>query len=306
MTTDEIKTILSNLNYPYQDCGDYLTSPALFRGGDNSGSLGWYPSKNLVIDFVTSKRYWIKNLLKEIIKCDSIEAVDNWISNKNIEIKPTEKIEPKIQQIEKFDLKEFESLIIPDYSYYVNRGISENVLKRFKCGVILAKSRLKNRFCFPIFNRKMDIVGISARAINDNAKIRWRQLGKKSSWCYPLFLNIKQIRAEKSVILVEGISDLLSFFQAGIENVVCLFGTECNVNLLNVFLRLNDIKIIISTNSDEPGKAASSKIESRLLKYFDRINVSVNLPPDEFKDFNEMFIKNGENSLIEWKNNLKM
>lgn len=303
MTCQEVQDILISLDYPAQIHSDHIRTMARWRNGDSETSVAIYFKSNLCIDYVSNEKFSIQSLIMKITGIDSVSKANEWLEHRNITQVEVKKTEPKIEQIEKFDAKELEQLIIPDYSYFVSRGISENVLKRFKSGKILV-GKLKNRYIFPVFNSKGDIVGCSARAINDTAKIRWRQIGKKSSWVYPLFLNLKQIRAEKQVILVEGIPDVLSFFESGIENVLCLFGTDLSLSLLNVFLKLNDIKIVISTNSDDPGKTASLKIQAKLLKYFDRPNISINLPPNEFKDFNEMFNKNGVESLIEWKNNL--
>ena len=53
---------------------------------------------------------------------------------------------------------------------------------------------MKNRYVFPILNSKKDIVGFSGRDLNSQSKIKWKHLGEKINWCYPLFLNIDNLQ----------------------------------------------------------------------------------------------------------------
>ena len=64
---------------------------------------------------------------------------------------------------------------------------------------------------------------------------------------------------------------------------------------MNYLLRINPNKIIVSLNNDSgesmAGNIGSEKVKNRLLKYLDRKNVDILLPPKEVKDWNDYLLK---------------
>jgi hypothetical protein len=58
---------------------------------------------------------------------------------------------------------------------------------------------MKNRYVFPIFNLKNNIIGFSGRDTTNISKIKWKHLGEKSDFLYPLFLNDTHIKTKKEI-----------------------------------------------------------------------------------------------------------
>ena len=89
---------------------------------------------------------------------------------------------------------------------------------------------------------------------------------------------------------MESVGDMLALWECGIKNTIVTFGVSISVELLNLFIKLNMNKMIISFNNDSQnnntGNIAAKNAENKLLKYFDRRQVSVNLPPKN--DFGDM------------------
>lgn len=296
--------VLNDIGYTLKKTNDYYQSSAVYRGGDNPGAIAIYPKKNLVIDFVRGTKFSIKSLIAKTLKLETEEKIEEWLSNKNIVLE-TPKIIPKIKMPEIFPQDILKDLI-PKHDYWLGRGISLETLQLFKGGVCLS-GKMKNRYVFPIFDGKNEIVGLSGRSIlnlNDYKTVKYKHLGDKSQWKYPLFLNHQIIKDKSEVILVEGAADLLTFFELGIKNVISLFGCECSWAIVNFLLKYDINRIIISTNNDRltnnAGNIAAEKIYSRLSKYFDSRQIEIALP-QEGKDFNEiLLLENGADKIREW------
>ncbi len=107
-----------------------------------------------------------------------------------------------------------------------------------KAGLVLRRDdgsgyydRFRGRAMFPIFSTSGRTVGFGARKMREDDP-----LGKyinspetpvynKSRILYGLFQAKEAIRAKENAILVEGYADLITVFQAGIENIVASSGT---------------------------------------------------------------------------------
>ncbi len=298
---DKIKDILQSNGYNVKDCGNYIQFPALWRNGDDSTSVTCYPDSGRVIDWVTSEKFDIKELFCRVLNLKSDNEINDAIKNSNIIINNHR--ETDIKQKKTFD----ESLLLyiqPDHSYPISRGVSEHTCKLFEGGAVgEVKGKLKHRYTWPIKNSKGEIIGFSGRTLNDS-KIKYQHFGNKTEWIWPAFLNNKIIAKCRSVILVESNMDILYLWDKGIKNVICLFGSDLSLPILNYLLRRNVDKIIISTNNelDSPnggvGNEAAIKIKKKLSKYFDAHNCIIKLPFK--KDFCDMSTE----EINKWKEEL--
>lgn len=161
------------------------------------------------------------------------------------------------------------------------------------------QGKMNQRYVFPVYSLQNRIVGFAGRAIYQQKLPTWKLIGGKLNWLYPCHLNRTTIIKKKEVILVEGISDVLSFFEAGIENVMCIFGTKLSNKLLCYLLSLNLNKIIIATNNEPDnesiGNKAAVEIREKLVpSYYSEKSVIIKLPP--VKDFNLMT----KQQILEW------
>ncbi len=215
---------------------------------------------------------------------------DRGISQKNINLeKPETEQRPEIRQSRSFDIENLKE-IKPIHDYWVNRGISRETLEIFKGGIV-SEGKMKGRYVFPIFDSSKQIIGFTGRDIAGESKIKWKHLGNKSHWKYPLQINYRIISEMSKVILVESIGDMLALWQAGIKNTIVTFGLEISLEILNQLLRMDTDMITISFNNDENnndrGNIAAYKGRKKLYKYFDPEQVEIKLPVG-YNDFGEM------------------
>ena len=138
---------------------------------------------------------------------------------------------------------------------------------------------MKNRYVFPIFNDKHEILGFSGRDISNKSKIKWKHLGNKSNWCYPSFINLNNLKESKEVYLIESIGDCLKLWDAGIKTAIVTFGLDVSVSILNLLLKIDPNKIYISFNNDSnknnAGNLAADKTYRKLLRYFDKNQIKI-------------------------------
>jgi len=291
MEENSYLSILEELGYPLKRVGNHIVSRAVYRSGDKVGSIAIYSDTASYYDFVACDGGPLSKLIKLTLNLNSEEKLEEWLKNKNIQLStPVQKPQIKTARIYPPELLK---KLGEDYSYWEKRGIDVDVLKRFRGGVTYEKGKLGYRYVFPIFNSSQKIIGWAGRALKDDQQPKWIIIGPKMEYfAYPLFLNYKTIQKTRRIILTEGISDVLSFFSCGIEDVVCLFGVEIGTHLLKTIIKLNVNKIILALNNDESketnvGLVAAEKIKDKLLNYFDPDQIEIRLPRGG-KDVNEL------------------
>jgi hypothetical protein len=293
--------ILTDLGYQLKDCGKEFRAKPLYRDSDNDTVLRIYKDTGNWVDFKENISGDINSLVNLTLKLESPIKAQEWLKNKNFVIAPSiQNQKPIIKSTKKFDL----SLLLKlenDQSYWFKRKVNADALSEFKGGVAKA-GKMKNRYVFPIFDINNNIIGFSGRDITNKSKIKWKHLGEKNDFLYPLFLNSEVIQNQKEVVLVESIGDMLSLWQAGIKNVLVTFGTNLSLGILNYCLKTDMKKIFISLNNDSAknmaGNIGAEKAQARLSRYFDKNQLIIALPSK--KDFGEMSIE----EILQWKQNL--
>jgi len=283
-----IKESLNELGYSIVSSqGDFFRTKALYRGGKTLTSLSVNKKTGKFYDFGNRTSGSWEDFLKLVLG-DSPITIQNFLLNDETIIeKPLEKI--KYMDFKTYPIEMLEKLI-PFYTFYEKKGIDAKIQKLFSCG-LATNGLLKNRIVFPIKNLNNQIIGFAGRIINDNPKYpKWLLKGPKRLFCYPLFLNKEIILKQRTVILVESIGDVLALWQAGVYNVLCLFGLSIGTEVLKQLITLNVSKIIISLNNDTDsdenhGQEASMDIVKKLKKYFDVKNIHIIPPPhNDFGD----------------------
>lgn len=300
---DEVNVyqILTDLGYKLKDYGkEYRTKP-LYRESDNDTVLKIYKDSGHWFDFKENISGDFSSLVSMTLKLESPEKGKEWLKDKNFSfIRPQEPSKPLLKTTKKFDPEILQNLEL-NHQYWNKRNISNDILVQFKGGIAKA-GKMKNRYVFPIFNTNNNIIGFSGRDITNISKIKWKHLGEKNDFLYPLFLNSNIIQDQRELILVESIGDMLSLWQANIKNVLVTFGTNLSLSILNYCLKIDAKKIYISLNNDSnknnAGNIAAEKTYSRLKRYFDEKQLQIALPTK--KDFGEM----SEEEIFQWKTNL--
>jgi len=293
--------ILTDLGYKLKDCGKEYRARPLYRDSDNDTVLKIYKDTGHWFDFKENISGDFSSLVGMTLKLEDPTKAKEWLKDKNFAFKnPTEVKKPLIKSSKKFDI-EILSRLEDDQDYWIKREVDIQTLKTFKGGVA-KMGKMKNRYVFPIFNSKNNIIGFSGRDITNLSKIKWKHIGEKTEFVYPLFVNSEIIQQQKEIILVESIGDMLSLWQAGVRNTLVTFGTSLSLAILNYSLKVDLKKIYISLNNDSnknnAGNIAAEKTQARLSRYFDQSQLKIALPPK--KDFGEMT----KEEIVQWKNNL--
>jgi len=295
----DVKRALEDMGYTnITSSGPYLRMKPMYRDSSSDTILSVHATKGYFVDFSKQIKGNFEQLTKLSLGLSSIEEAKEFLSSNSVVIKEdTEEFDDRRPKIFK---KGSLSKIIKDHSYWVNRGVPENILEKFEGGTVLA-GKMQDRYVFPIFNSKRQLAGVSGRYLKplaEKSKIpKWKHVGTKSFWVYPAFVNIKTLKKDKEVILVESIGDMLALWNQGITNCLVTFGLTIQRGVLNCLLKLNCRKIVISFNNDENlrGNEAAEKARNQLLNFFDDEQVKITLPSRN--DFGEMNRK----EILDWK-----
>jgi 5S rRNA maturation endonuclease (ribonuclease M5) len=290
--------VLTDLGYKLKDHGKEYRARPLYRDSDNDTVLKIEKNSGNWFDFKQNISGDLNSLVKLTLKLDGVDEAKQWLKNKNfISQLPTNAEKPLIKSTKNFDISILDRLE-GCHDYWINRNITQQTISQFKGGVAKA-GKMKNRYVFPIFNLKNNIIGFSGRDVTNISKIKWKHLGEKSDFLYPLFLNHSILQEQREVILVESVGDMLNLWQNGIKNVLVTFGTSLSLPILNQMLKLDIKKIYISLNNDSnknmAGNIGADKIHSRLKRYFDQRQLKIALPIK--KDFGEMT----REEIFQWK-----
>lgn len=290
--------ILNELGYQLTPDGNGWRTTANFRNGTNSKSLKIFENGSFY-DFGSDSYGSLKKLIGLALGIDSPKEIDTYVEQKKWDLPDADTIQiPVIKQAKIYPDNTLEYLV-PKFDYAISRGISKETCELLKCGLVEKDCKMKNRFTFPIFNNKKQIIGFAGRAIY-NSPMKWKFIGIKGFFNYPLFINIKEIQKKKEVVLVESIFDCLSLYEAGVKNSFVLFGLSLSSFQLTTLLKLGLNRVIISTNNDSEknnaGNNAATKIKQQLLRYFDKKNIIIKLP--KLNDWNEVLTTEGKDSIV--------
>lgn len=187
----------------------------------------------------------------------------------------------------------------------IKQGYSEQMLE---AGGVIARrdngdtyERFRGRVIFPVFSPTGRIVGFGGRVLPGAPDNLAKYINSpdtsvyhKSQILYGLFQGKDAIRKKSFAVLVEGYADVLSVFQAGVENVVAASGTSLTSEQLNLLKRYTT-SVVLLFDADTAGKNAAIRgIELAIEAGFD-VNTVV-LPSGEDPD---SFIRAKGNSAFE-------
>lgn len=121
--------------------------------------------------------------------------------------------------------------------------------------------RFRDRIVFPLKDHRGNICGFSGRVLQSDVKeakyINTPEtlLYHKSLLLYGLFENKQEIKNKDEVILVEGEFDMISSWQAGVENVVAIKGSALTPQQVEILSRLTK-NLVFALDADAAGSEA--------------------------------------------------
>ncbi len=188
-----------------------------------------------------------------------------------------------------YALNSWDSLL----SFFKEKKVTPKLLE--KAGLVLYNQkkdsyydRFRGRIIFPIFGLTGKVVAFGGRSIV-NADPKYLNspdtpVYSKGKILYGLNFSKESIRDTGEVIIVEGYTDFVSLYQAGITNIAASLGTSLTSDQVSQTLRFAS-KIIINYDGDSAGKLATSR---GISLYFEKANepeiliLPENLDPDSY------------------------
>jgi DNA primase len=148
--------------------------------------------------------------------------------------------------------------------------------------------KFRGRVVFPLINTDNRVLGFTGRTIFDREpkylNTSETPVFHKSFFIFGLDKNRLNIK-KTGAIFVEGQMDVISAYQCGIKNVVCVSGTSLTENQLDILSRYTQ-DVAFCFDSDFAGIEASYRaIEMAEKKNF---NVRAVLIPEPFKDLDDL------------------
>lgn len=295
------REVLEPLGFKLKDCGAYWQANAAHRGGDNPTSIQIYKDTGVWRDFARdSKMLPFKLLLKEFgvtVKSAQVVVEDR----------------EEYMKVEKTYDQSILSRLLPHYSFYNNRGITDDVLKKYRGG-LATQGKMYQRFTFPVFNKDGRIHGFNGRdLLNKDTRPKWKKIGKSQSFLYPFYMLDKYgdrtfddgvVDFSKDVFLVESIGDSMNLTQHAMSNHFVTFGKNLSNTISSKLISLNPNRIIVCLNNDSgkevnAGLEGSLKAAHSLSHFFNKDKIHLVLPTKN--DFGDM--RNGDFNL--WHRNLE-
>jgi DNA primase len=179
--------------------------------------------------------------------------------------------------------------------------------------------RFRGRVIFPIHSLAGKVIGFGGRVLRTDAKTAKylnspeSEIYHKSRVLYGMYQARQEIARQDRCILVEGYTDVLSFHQAGISNVVASSGTALTVDQIRLIGRFTK-NLTIIFDGDAAGIKASLRGIDLVLE--EGLNVKVLLlpdgeDPDSFakkmgREALQEYIKKHETDFIRFKTGLLM
>ena len=288
----DFKSILQDIGYSnIKDNGRELRMRPIYRESGNNSVLSVKKETGHFVDFSKSISGSFEYLIQLSLGLKNINEAKEVLEKKWFVTEIKRENRPAVKG-EKIFPKKYLSKLIPFHEYWINRGISLDTIQIFEGGFV-ESGTMANRYVFPIFDSKRNLIGVTGRYIKslENKNIpKWLHKGRTSEWKYPIQINYEIIKKEKKVILIESIGDMLSLWEAGIRNTMVVFGLNLHSQTIGFLIKLNLDRIYIAFNNDSyknsAGNEAATKAKRQLSNHFDEDQIKICLP--DKKDFGEM------------------
>lgn len=287
----DVLQILNSIGYTdLRDIGNDFQTKPLYRDSDNPTALCVSKKTGQWYDFVTKDGGSIAKLVKITLGLPSTSAARDFLGEDCPLLTKEHSVE--LKGVKKFD-KELLLKLRKDHTYWINRRIKESTIEVFEGGTTF-NGRMNYRYVFPIFDERDSLVGFSGRQLKDNPDFhKWKHIGSKSNWLYPLKWNYDYISASKQVILIESIGDMLALWEADIRNTLVTFGIDISAKVVQFLLKMDIEKTFIAFNNDENNNSVGNEAAidgyNYLCKFFDPSQIRIAIP--DGKDFGEMSLE---------------
>ena len=179
-----------------------------------------------------------------------------------------------------------ERLAIPS-KYYADK-YSKEILDKMDIGDCYRQDKpMYERAVVPVYDETGNLMcGCTGRALNGDEP-KWKHSNGFSTGnvLYNLCAATLPIQQSREVILTEGPMDCVRLVEAGINNVVSVFGSNLTDRQSIILEKLPIRKVILMFDNDDAGRMATNKIANRLSRSY-----NVSIPTYDKKDPGELTI----------------
>lgn len=309
LAVNYLPEILDALGVKYKDAGRYLCGPCPVHDGDNAHAF------NIFRDGHTTAGNWtcytrgchedgnsLFDLVKQIKQCnikvaidfvcrvigvtyDQIKA-DQEFAEREMFCRAVDSLVPPPQADKGIHRNELASKLNIPATYYLNRGYSAGILRKYCVGECLAENRpMSGRVVVPVFDDNGEyMIGCIGRSLYEKCDKcqsyhppgtcynfqKWLNQShfEASSTLYNYWEAKKAAKATGTMVLVEGAGDVWRLVENGIENVVGLYGAKLSDQQLIILEKSGIFNLVVLTDEDEAGRKAAERIKKKCGRIF--------------------------------------
>ena len=126
---------------------------------------------------------------------------------------------------------------------------------------------------FPIFDLYNEVIGVSARTLNNGPLKYVNTVYPKTQHLYGLNITKEDCLKENKVYVVEGNVDVIRLYQLGIKNVVGMLGSVLKDKQLTLLSRFVE-NIVVVPDGDEAGRKTLARIETNNT-FREKLNINI-------------------------------
>ena len=157
-----------------------------------------------------------------------------------------------------------------------------------------------SRITFPIHDQNGNPIGFSARTMNPADRSKYintneTDLFVKGNIVYNIHRAKASARRSGKIYVCEGVTDVIAFYRAGLQNAVCTLGTACTPRQIQL-LRSAAARIVFCYDGDDAGQAATFRAGKMAREAGCSISVVLNRTG---RDPDEIILQDGPDGLKE-------
>jgi 5S rRNA maturation endonuclease (ribonuclease M5)/Zn-finger protein len=322
---ENCETVFTKLNMKYERFGDniYCTCP-IHDSSDNPRAFSYSASKGIWKCWTRDCQHQFKNdifgLIIGALSAQSGEDIDfskalKWackllnINNTYTKIEQTDlEVEDDfvnmvstinhIAEIYKHKKIDIQCNAVMPSKYFLNRGFAAETLEHFEVGDCEeSSSKMRGRAIIPIHDDTgTDYVGMIGRTTKEYVSPKFLIYPKgfdKRHFFYNYHRAIPKAIETSCLYIVEGQGDVWKLYEAGVFNVVSIFGKTISKEQENKLIKLPITHLVILTDNDQAGREAKVQIKRQLSRFY-----KLTFPKMLNKDVGDMSIEQIQNQIL--------
>lgn len=244
------------------------------HGGDNPNAFVWNKKRGLWFCFTGDCGGGdVFDLIMKIEHCNFVESVNkaSRLFNVNIEGMSIHDVEVRYQREQVSWLQKMEARIKKETNETINLDYSvisityprfdKETIDKFNAKlcerITINENTFTNKLVIPILDGEQTRC-VALRSLDDGIP-KWIYQPKQTKLSEMLYNYDNAIRCSgNEIVLVEGIFDVWAYYEAGIDNVVAIFGSHISKPQYEILMKLN-CELILSFDNDDAGRKATKK-----------------------------------------------